>query len=108
MDYWDLQKQLHEKIVKASRKYGETESELHSKIKRVLEECDMDVAIMDNVYIDVNVTLPDVFGCYLSEGKIVAYFTDDKAKKFTEEYEDFAAFMWMFVKEAPRSNLYQN
>mgnify|MGYP003293632489 CR=1 FL=1 len=107
MDYRDLQNRLYKKIVKASRKYGGTESELHSKIKSVLEECDIDVAIMDNVYIGANVTFPDVFGCYLSEGKIVAYFTNDKAVKNTREYEDFVAFMWMFVQEAPRSSLYR-
>ena len=108
MDSCEARKQLYKKVAEASEKYGDAKLDLKIRIKSVLEECGIDTDVVNNVYIGEDVHLPDAFGCYLSEGKIVAYFTNDKAIKITLEYEDFPAFMWMFVQEAPKSSLYQN
>ena len=108
MDSCEARKQLYQKVAEASEKYGDAKLDLKIRIKSVLEECGIDTDVVNNVYIGEDVNLPDAFGCYLSEGKIVAYFTNNKAIKITREYEDFPAFMWMFVQEAPKSSLYQN
>ena len=106
MDCFEARKQLYEKIDRESKKYNDINLDLEIRIKSVLEECGIDTDIMNNVYIGKEVKLPGVFGCYMTDGKLISYVTNERAEIFSREHADFAAFMMMFIRTAPISKLY--
>lgn len=76
-------------------------------IRKTLTESGYDEKMMDNVYINENVDRPSVFGCYKNDdGKIIAYFTNERSMKITREYDDPVDFMKMFISTASLCSKY--
>lgn len=67
-------------------------------IKSVLVECGYDLGRMDNVYVDEYVTgFPNIWGCMKKDGKLITYFTNDRAEKFEKNYDDPYEFICAFL-----------
>ena len=93
-----------EKLRKASelsKMYSDLDLEI--MIRKVLTESGFDIKLMDHVYINEHVDVPDAFGCYKCENKITAYFTNSRGDKRVKEYTDPSEFMIMFTRTALNS-----
>ena len=80
--------------------------DLKNFISMSLAAADYDLSMMDNVYFDEIVELPDVFGVYEKDDKLFCYYTNERAQMTTKQYDDPGLFMAMFVQTAPYSTKY--